>query len=418
MRYCFLKIVGLKTQNYQIYLEDFIKNSYLTKTYCKIKLIQIRIKRDNFMIQEWDKLDLDDKFKRANELVAKIANDFANGPDNNICILTSVLINAIENLFHYINDPQDENINWENPAVDLHYNVDLDENLYLTYLRIDKKDVRNKESFKKKLISIFVNLHNILLFESLCKGTIIINQNDNYNYLIKSKEVDNEIAHINSQDDKLNKIIELTHNVLDIPFELSKFNEEKSLVQKIACNLVIEFTPLIVDIEQHTGHYSIITSLISDQNLNNFSVEEKNAIKENLIKSIRENTSNNKSTRELENFFEMGFTGKLLIDKSLKPIFIGGDTMQICANKLPAYEKPPKKLIFNKPCVKLTEEEEKILYLYVIEGIKNYREIAKLIPCSEQTVKNKAQNIQIKLGATNMANAGYLYYMPPMQDLA
>jgi len=361
------------------------------------------------MTQEWDNLTPDEKFKKAQKLVGEIADKIANEPDRNIWLLKSVICNAIENLFHYINAPKDKNINWENPTVDLHYDVDIDENLFLTYFRIDKSDAQDKNKLNEKIISVFVNLHNILLFESLCDGTIILQQEDCYNYIVNSEKINKQIVHINDQGEKLNKIVELTHNTIDIPFELSKSNE------KISCNLIIEFTPLIVDVEQHIGHYSIITSVVSDKSLKNLSIEENNAIKERLIKSfekydINKNISKDEPSKIRDNFIEMGFTGKLLIDKSLKPDFIGGDTLKISNNRT-SHEIFSQKFTFNKPKVKLTEEEERILHLYAIEGVKNYSEIAKIMFCSLQSIKNKAKNIQDKLGASNMAHAAYLYFV-------
>ena len=156
----------------------------------------IRINGNNFMTQEWKKLSLDDKFKRAKELIAKIANNFVEGPEQNLLVLKSILCNVIENLFYYINNPQDENIDWENPAVDLHYSVDINENLQPIYFKLDENDVQTRDKLDEKLISIFVDLHNILLFESLCKGTIISKQNGNYSYLINSEKINNEITHM------------------------------------------------------------------------------------------------------------------------------------------------------------------------------------------------------------------------------
>jgi len=370
------------------------------------------------MTQEWDNLTPDEKFKKAQKLIGEIADKIANKPDNNIWVLKSVICNAIENLFHYINDPKDKDINWKNSAVDLHYDVAIDENLFLTYFRIDKSDAQDKNKLNEKIISIFVDLHNIFLFESLCKGTMILQQNDDYKYAISSKKINNKIAKIKDQDEKLNKIIELTHNTIDIPFEITKGGGEK-----ISCNLIIEFTPLIVDVEQHTGHYSIITSIESNKSLKNFNKEDKNAIKERLLKSFRgcgpnSDVAEKEPCKTLENFIEIGFTGKLLIDKSLKSDFIGGNTLQISVNNLSSQEKSPKTLIFNKSSVKLTEDEERILYLYAIEGVENYRKIAKIMFCSLQTVKNKAKNIQIKLGASHMTHAAYLYYSGINQALA
>ena len=363
------------------------------------------------MIQEWDNLTPEEKFKKAQKLIGEIAEKIANSADNNIWLLKSIICNAIENLFHYINDSQDDEINWENPAVDLHYDINIDKNLELVYFTIDENDIKSKDSLNKKIVSVFVDLHNILLFESLCEETIILQQNNDYKYVINSENINNQIVDIKDQDEKLNKIIELTHNTIDIPFEISKIDDKK-----ISCNLIIEFTPLIVDVEQHTGHYSIITSMVSNKSFKNFSIEEKNAIKERLIKLFKEYDLNSGITKyepskSLGNFIEMGFTGKLLIDKSLKSDFIGGNTLQISVDNPYSKEISPKRLIFNKSSVKLTKEEEKILYLYVIEGVKNYSEIAKIMFCSLQNIKNKAQSIQNKLGASNMAHAAYLYYV-------
>lgn len=369
------------------------------------------------MTQEWDNLTLDDKVKQAKEIIGKIANDIEDTPELNVVVLKSIICNSIENLFHYINDSHDDEISWENPVVDLHYDVDIDENLYPIYFRFDKNDSLNRDKFSKKIVSIFVNLSNILLFESLCEGTIILKQNDYYEYVVNSQEIDNQIAYINNPDEKLSKIIELTHTKLDIPFKIIKYNNEK-----IACSLIIEFTPLIIDVEKHTGHYSIITNLVSRKSLNNFSGEEKTAIKEKLIKSIKEfalitDIAENISCKVPEDFIEIGFTGKLLIDKNLKPDFIGGDTLKISVNNLPLQETPQKKLTFSKSTVKLTEDEEEFLMLYAKEGLKNYATIAEKMFCSEQTVKNRAQNIQIKLGASSMAHATYLYFVGDGPDV-
>lgn len=359
------------------------------------------------MTKEWDNLTTKDKIKQAKELIKKIANSMENDPNVEIRILKSIICNAIQSLFHYINDPNDSEISWENPAVDLHYDVDIDKNLRPVYFKFDKNDTLNKEIFIEKIASVFVNLSNILLFEFICDGTIILEQNDCRSYVISSQEINNQIDHINNPDEKLNKIIELTHCKFDTPFEISKFNGEKT-----ACKLIIEFTPLIIDVERHTAHYSIITKLVSNKNLKSFSDEEKAIIKERLIKSFEElPLSAAIAEKTPEGFFEMGFTGKLLIDKALKPDFIGGNTLKISTNNLQQQEMPQKKLTFNKSSVKLSEDEEKFLFLYAVEGVENYLKIAEKMFCSEQTVKNKAQNIQLKLGANSMAHATYLYFM-------
>jgi DNA-binding CsgD family transcriptional regulator len=201
------------------------------------------------------------------------------------------------------------------------------------------------------------------------------------------------------------------------------------LVQALSGNLTVEFEPLTVDKEKYTGHYSIIVSFTCDQNLNNFCIEEKREILIRIKESVRQQTLdegktpdneeklNNEPSGVPENFIEMGFTGKLLIDKSLKSDFIGGNTLQIKVNKLHVTENPPKKLTFNKPAVKLTEDEERFLVLYAIEGVKNYAKIAEKMFCSEQTVKNWAQSIQSKLRANSMPHAIYLNFAPNSEDL-
>jgi len=246
-----------------------------------------------------------------------------------------------------------------------------------------------------------------------------------YKYLVNSDKVLAETEHIYNRYEKSKRIIELTHHKINFPFHLNKLNNKKSLVQTLSGKLTVEFAPLTIDMDKCTGYYPIIVSLSCDQSLNNFYIEEKKEILQRILESVRAQVlyegEDKTLTNEIEqsnepseipnNFIEMGFTGKLLIDKFLKPDFIGGNTLQIKVNKLHLQEKPRHKLTFNKPKVKLTEEEEKILYLYVIEGVKNYSEIAEIMHLSLQSIKSKVKGIQDKLGASHMAQAAYLYYI-------
>lgn len=369
------------------------------------------------MTKEWDNLTTDDKFRQAEEIINATVDKIANGSNHAIWILESVICTTIKNFFHYLNDLKDLEISWENPVLDLHYSVDIDENLCLTYFRMDEDYTLNEDDFNKKIVSIITNLHNILLFESFSKGTIILKQNNSYEYVINSKKINKQLAHINNKTRKLSKIKELTHKKFDIPFKIgNKFSNEE-----IECKFIIEFTPLIIDTEKHTGHYSIITNFVSNKSMKNFCNEERNEIKELLIKIFKRYvldfvTEENTPSKSPDGFFEMGFTGKLLIDETLKPDFIGGDTLKISTNNLSNQEMPQKKLTFKKSSIKLNEDEEKFLFLYAVEGVENYSKIAKKMFCSEQTVKNKAQNIQLKLGANSMAHATYLYFMGDTLD--
>jgi len=373
-------------------------------------------------------LALEEKFIKVKEFVEKVKDKIAENPDNCYYAYKTFVGAAIGSFFKFIFTSPDNDINWEDLGYELHYHVNIDKNLNRVDFIINESHIKDEEIFNKKLASIYAYIHNVFLLDALSKDTTAFKRGESFKYLVNSEKVLDEIEHIYNRYEISKKIIELTHHKLHLPFHLNKLNKlnnKKALVQTLSGKLTVEFVPLTVDMEKCTGYYPIIVSLSCDQNLNNFCIEEKREILHRILESVRaqvlyedeskthnnEVEQDNESSEVPENFIEMGFTGKLLIDKSLKPNFIGGNTLQIKINKLLVPEKPQQKLTFNKPKVKLTEEEERILYLYVIEGVENYSEIAKILHCSIQTVKNRAKSIQDKLGAGNMANAAYLYYV-------
>ena len=387
------------------------------------------------MVQEWNNLAIEEKLNEAKEFIEKVKDRIAQNPDSCYWAYKTIVCSAIENFFNFLFITDDNNINWENPGIDLHYDVNIDENLNRVDFIVDENDLKDEETFNKKLAYIFVYIHNTFLFDALAKDTVAFKRGESYKYLIGSQEILNKVERIYNRYEKSKKIIELTHYKLDIPFQLNKLNDEKTIIQALSGKLTVQFTPIIVDTKEHTGHYSIIVSLSCDQNLNNYCVGEKREILHIIRESIRKQTLYEGKTPESdeipetkenpdkefsdtpENYIEMGFTGKLLLDKSLKHNFIGGNTLQISANKLPMTQKPQKKLTFNKPAAKLSEQEEKFLILYAKEGVKNYAKIAEKMFCSEQTVKNCAQSVQHKLRANNMPQAIYLYFAANNEDL-
>ncbi len=368
--------------------------------------------------------NIEEKLKEVKEFIEQVADRIAQNPDNCYWAYKTIVCSAIENFFNHLFNSPDNDIDWEDPGLDLHYDVNIDENLNRVDFLVSENNVKDEETYNKKLASIFVRLHNFLLLDALSKNTIAIKQNEKYKYLINSQKIENEIERIYNRYEKSKKIIDLTHHKLNFPFHLKKLDNEKVLAQRLSGKLTVEFAPLTIDKEKYTSYYSISVYLTLSQSLNSYCVEEKKEILQRIRESARhqilyeDKTPDSEEIQYLEfqeapeDFVEMGFTGKLLIDKSLAPDFIGANTLKISINNRPAQEKPQKKLTFDRPRVKLTEDEEKFLYLYAIKGVKNYREIAKLMFCSEQTVKNWAQNIQSKLRANNMSHAVYLYFAP------
>ncbi|MDD3014164.1 MAG: hypothetical protein PHC34_10725 [Candidatus Gastranaerophilales bacterium] len=364
------------------------------------------------MTQEWPNIDIFENFKNTDEVIQSMVEIVMDNPDTFIEHYKMFIYSALKNLEYYINNPLDDFVNWENPIIDLHYDVSIKDNMEPIFLEIDENDIKNTNVFNKKLTNSFSNFMNIFLLESLCGGTKILLENDNYSYLTKSQDINSKIANITNKDEKVSKIIELTHYKSDILFKIDDFME-KTLIQKITGKFMIEFTPLIIDSAEHTGYYSIIVSLLFDQDLQKLSFEDKNSLLEELLESIKEDFSvlDNEYIKIPEGFIGMGFKGKLFIEKSLNPNFIGNDTLQICSNNLYIEnQKPQRKLIINDSLTILNDEEKRLIDLYAKDGIENYSKIADLMHCSLQTVKNIAQRIRLKLGANTMAQATYLYY--------
>jgi len=368
---------------------------------------------------------LEKKLNEAKEFVEKVKDRISKNPDTCYCAYKTFVCGAIGGFFNFLFNTPDNDINWEDTGYEQHYDVNIDKNLNRVDFIVDESHVKDEKTFNKKLTSVFVYLHNIFLLDALSKDTVAFKQGENYKYLVNSEKVLAETEHIYNRYDKSKRIMELTHHKLHLPFHLNKLNNKKALVQTLSGKLTVEFAPLTIDRDKCTGYYAIIVSLSCDQSLNNFCIEEKKEILQRILESVRaqvlyegegkiptnDTEQANKPLEVPDDFIEMGFTGKLLIDKSLKPAFIGGNTLQIKVNKLHVQEKPRQKLTFSKSKVKLTAEEERILYLYAIEGVENYSQIAKIKHCSVQSIKNWAKSIQDKLGAGNMANAAYLYYV-------
>ncbi|MEI8389307.1 MAG: LuxR C-terminal-related transcriptional regulator [bacterium] len=377
-------------------------------------------------------LAMGEKLKEAKKFVEKVKDRIAENPDTCYYAYKTFVGASIESFFEFIFASPDSDINWEDPGYELHYNVNIDKNLNRVDFIVNESHVKDEETFNKKLTSVFVYIHNVFLLDALSRDTVAFKQGENYKYLINSEKILDEVGHIYNRYEKSKRIIELTHHKIHFPFHFNKLNNRKALIQTLSGKLTVEFVPLTVDKEKYMGHYPIIVSLSCDQSLNNFCIEEKREILQKILESVRtqvlyedesktpvSKTEQNKEFLEIsDNFIEMGFTGKLLIDKSLKSDFIGGNTLQIKVNRLHVQEKPQQKLTFNKPKVKLTEDEERFLVLYAKEGIKNYAKIAEKMFCSEQTVKNWAQSVQYKLRANNIPQAIYLYFVPNSEDLS
>lgn len=355
------------------------------------------------MTPDWNEKALEEKLNEAKEFIERVIDRIERNPDACFFAYRSIVSSAVENFFDHLEKSEDI----ENCILDLHYNVNIDKNLNREDFTIEEKDARDEDTFNRKILSIFIYLHNVFLFDALSKDTVILKQDNKYKYLINSTQIQNKIARIGSPERKLKKIIELTYKKIYFPFSINKYDQQNST---LSGKIALEFAPLKIDALNQTGYYTITVSLDLEQNLN--SLEEKRQVVERLRELFRKETVNDK-TEYSENpgdFIEIDFTGKLLVKKSLQPNFIAGNVLQISADNFPIEDIPQKKLVFNKPPVKLSEEEEKVLALYAKEGVENYAKIAKLIFCSEQTVKNRAQSIQLKLAANNMAHAAYLYY--------
>jgi len=387
--------------------------------------------QNNIPTKEGDYSDLEEKLNEAKEFIEKVRDRIAENPDSCYLAYKTFVCGAIGNYFKFLFNTPDNDINWEDPGYELHYDVNIDKNLKRVDFIIDESYLKDEEIFNKKLAYIFVYLHNNFLLDALSRDTVIFKKNENYKYLINSQKIEGEAERICNRYEKSKKIIELTHHKLNFPFHLNKLNNKKALIQALSGKLTVEFVPLTVDMEKHIGYYPIIVNLSCDQSLNSFNIEEKREILQRISESIRtqvlyegegktptnETVENNEPLETSDIFIKMGFTGKLLIDKSLKSDFIGGNTLQIKVNKLPVTENPPKKLTFNKPVVKLTEDEERFFVLYAKEGVKNYAKIAEKMFCSEQTIKNRAQNIQSKLRANSMPHAIYLHFVQNGENL-
>ncbi len=366
------------------------------------------------MTEEHLDLAITNKFKNVNDVIEAIIKMSKDKPELVHWRNKMLLYQAIESLSVYITNPAEKNINWENTIVDLQYDVNIDKYLEPIYFNIDEDIIKNKDTFIKEFINTFYHYQDILAFESLCEGTRILIEGDFFNYVIKSENINNIVESIEDQEEKLNKAEELTHYKVDIPFEISGLSIEKSLVSNIKGQFDIEFTPLTIDVTQNRSYYSIIVNLIIEQDLQNLSIEEKNNILKKLLEKIRDkifNIFNDENSENQENYIEVSFTGKLLIEKSLSSNFVGNDTLQICSNySFKENKELQRNFIINKAPDHLNDEEKRMLELYAKDGVENYSQIAELMSCSLQTIKNRAKSIQLKLAASSMANATYLYY--------
>lgn len=118
--------------------------------------------------------EFDDRFRRAYEATVKLLDEYqSKSPDWSTFSLLERMVNALESLRLYVEDPEREEVSWERPSAILFYSLPWDFERSRPGVRFTPRDFEGKERLKWKLVDVFRIARDLQVFGPLTKWAAI-----------------------------------------------------------------------------------------------------------------------------------------------------------------------------------------------------------------------------------------------------
>jgi hypothetical protein len=238
-------------------------------------------------------------------------------PEWEIAAFGGLVYNAILSLKTHIEDPEEKEITWENPVVELQYPVEMDwENLQPLVFKVTGRDLLDVKKINEILTEGFLKTRDMYIFRALCNDTALLKEGDSET-LLPSTDLIEKLEKLPERTRrKTLKAIEAqvfgydlktkdrkgkpaSFPVKDITFSLPIKGggvDSRGKERRFEAVLFFDFSPLILDKEARKAYYPVIVGLefLKGYQPTGWTEEERRGLWETILTELKTYTPEEK----------------------------------------------------------------------------------------------------------------------------
>lgn len=164
-----------------------------------------------------------------------------------------------------IEDPEEKEITWSNPFVELQYPVEMDwEKLSPLAFTLTDKDLLDVMKISQIMTEGFLHTKSLFIFRALCNDTALLKEGDSHTILLSKDHIEYLNRLPEKKRQKAFKKIEAQafDNPLTLPFVSKRqVTDPKGRKRKLEALLFLRFEPLILDKDVKRAYYPVLVGL-------------------------------------------------------------------------------------------------------------------------------------------------------------
>lgn len=294
------------------------------------------------------------EFKAKFDKFDKIFNEFLNkymetNPELARITASQLIQSAILSLKHYIENPEDKEVTWDNPCIELEYTVEAEEgeDIFSHYFsKVTEPNLQEPKQLMEMVAKGFLITKTLTAFAVLTENIAILREKDKEEVLLPA----DTIAKLEklSQEEKQKALEEIQEKffgyerkgevvkspTLSIPFQ-GIVTDAKGRKRKFKCVLFLDFKPLIINVDARRIYYPLTVGLdcYSGYKPTRWSEKDRQKFWNKLLKIIKDATPEEK----------LDFKPEPLPEPRVKPVSKGTQLVKTSLHvELQKFGKRPK----------------------------------------------------------------------------
>jgi len=173
--------------------------------------------------------------------------------------LLQIIYKAVEGLKGLIENPEEKEITWETPFVELRYPVLANwKKVEPCYFRLTAEDLKSEDKLKEKFAEGFITVKEVFILRAITKEILIVIKKGKGFYKLPL-DVDKKLDKL-SKEERLKRIEKILKPITK-PTRLKLYDVSLAGKKRAKAFLVFQFNPCILNVDKKLAYYPIVIGL-------------------------------------------------------------------------------------------------------------------------------------------------------------